>query len=66
MTYLLDDFNKATQKLRQAEDTSDLQSDAETQQRRRIKTKKMSLSSSDEEIIETLERPPKIARKTTS
>lgn len=62
IVYLSDDFTKATEKLRQAEDTSDLQSDKETPQRRK-KPKKISFSSSDEEIIDRLKRPPKILGK---
>ncbi|KAI4462961.1 hypothetical protein MML48_4g00018284 [Holotrichia oblita] len=59
---VIDDFEKATKKIKKAEDTSDLQSDAEICKKRKYKRpQRLSYGSSDDEGLSTrFQRPPLI------
>lgn len=59
--YTTDDYDKARQKLKQAELTSDLNTDTdESKNRKRLRPKKLLDSSSDEEEVSKFQRPPKV------
>lgn len=57
-----DDFDKINEKLKEAQDTSDVQSEFEnyTVKKRKIKPRKIYDTSDEEQDNETLIRPPKI------
>lgn len=65
---ILDDFEKVNKKLKEAQDTSDLQTDAENHRskKRKITPRKVydSTSDEDEEENERLSRPPRILKGT--
>lgn len=63
-TYL-DDYDDALSKLKRAEDTSDIQTDAEEtggKKRKVTKPQRLLLESSDEEEVRQVPAPPKIRR----